>query len=56
MEVLEADKYNLRTEMVVHWTDKGGALTSLLADKNVSSLVIESIAEEAKGYDSVNLI
>lgn len=54
--VLEAaDKYNLRTEMVVHWTDKGGALTSLLADKNVSSLAIESIAEEAKGYDSVNL-
>ena len=50
-----ADRYNMKTEMVVHCTDKGGALTSLLADKNLMNLAIDSIAVEARDYDGVNL-
>ena len=50
-----AQQYGLKTEMVVHLTDKNGILSSLLADDSISSAAIESIAEEAQNYDGVNL-
>jgi len=55
-QVLEAAKqYNLRTEMVVQLTDKGGVLASLLKDDGASSNAIDEIAAEAENYAGVNL-
>lgn len=50
-----ADLYHLRTEMVVHLTNQGGILSSLLADATASSAAIDSIVAEAGDYDGVNL-
>lgn len=50
-----ADQYHLKTEMVVHLTDKGGILSSLLADSTASSTAINGIVSEAGDYDGVNL-
>ena len=48
-------EYGLKTEMVVQLTDKGGILSSLLADNAASSTAIDAIATEAQEYDGVNL-
>lgn len=50
-----AGEYDLKTEMVVQMTDKGGILSSLLADAKSSEAAIDSIAQEAQSYDGVNL-
>lgn len=55
-QVLEtAQQYNLRTEMVVQLTDKGGVLANLLKDDEASSNAIDEIAAEAEYYAGVNL-
>ncbi len=54
--VLEAaQQYNLSTEMVVHLTDGKGAVTSIMASDNAMETAVNSILEETRLYDGVNL-
>ncbi len=52
-----ADRYNLRTELVVHMTDGNGQLSGLLRDDAAVKAAAEGIAAEAVriGSDGVNL-
>lgn len=56
-KVLEAaQKYNLKTEMVIHVTDGDGTISSLLSDEVAMTRAARAIAEEAaKLYQGVNL-
>jgi len=55
-DVLEAgENYNLKAEMVVHATDNGGTISSLLNDKAAVARAVYDIAGEAKVYGGVNL-
>lgn len=54
--VLEAaEKYNLRTEMVIHVTDGDGTISSLLRDELAMKRAADAIVEEVQLYDGVNL-
>ncbi|GFN23416.1 stalk domain-containing protein [Thermanaeromonas sp. C210] len=54
--VLEAaEKYKLKTEMVVHVTDGDGTLSSLLADGKAMERAINEITREGVLYQGVNL-
>jgi hypothetical protein len=48
-------EYNLKTEMVIHETDRYGTLSLLLTSKTASVRLIEAIMEEAVLYEGVNL-
>ena len=50
-----ADKYNLKTEMVVQLTDGDGTLTKLLTNKAAADMAISGIAKESLLYGGVNL-
>ncbi|KWX06365.1 copper amine oxidase [Hydrogenibacillus schlegelii] len=50
-----ANKYNLKTEMVVHVTDGDGTISSLLKDEASMTRAVNSIMEEAVLYQGVNL-
>jgi len=55
-KVLEAtNKYQIKTEMVVHMTDKEAALSKLIADPITTAHTIENIVNEATLYNGVNL-
>lgn len=55
-DVLEAaEKYELKTQMVVHMTDGGGKLVRFLNNDEAVRLAAVSIAEEAQLYQGVNL-
>ncbi|NLB51341.1 MAG: copper amine oxidase [Syntrophomonadaceae bacterium] len=55
-KVLEAaEKYRLKTQMVVHMTDGGGKLVRFLNNDEAVRLAADSIAEEAQLYQGVNL-
>ncbi|HHY05616.1 MAG TPA: copper amine oxidase, partial [Clostridia bacterium] len=55
-KVLEAaNKYQIKTEMVVHMTDKESALSNLIADPIAINQAIANISKEAPLYDGVNL-
>lgn len=55
-DVLEAlDEYGLQTEMVIHMTDTGAAIRSLLVDENACNRAVSAISLEAVRYDAVNL-
>ncbi len=54
--VLEtARRYKLKTEMVVHMTDKNSSLRSLIANPSATNKAIENITTEVSLYDGVNL-
>ena len=50
-----ADKYKLKTEMVIQATDGDGNLTSLLANQAAMDKAVSSIAKESLSYQGVNL-
>ncbi|MEW6623528.1 MAG: stalk domain-containing protein [Bacillota bacterium] len=55
-EVLKAaGEYNLKTEMVIHVTNKDRLITSFLGDGTAVKRLIAGIMEEVKVYDGVNL-
>lgn len=55
-DVLQAaEKYGLRTAMVIHVTDGGGTLSRLLQDPAAVDRAIQAIAAEARHYQGVNL-
>ena len=55
-KVLEAaEKYRLKTPMVVYMTDGGGKLVRFLNNDEAVRLAADSIAEEAQLYQGVNL-
>jgi spore germination protein YaaH len=55
-KVLEAaNKYNLKTEMVVHLTDGNGTISSLLKDEASMTRAVSGIMREAVLYQGVNL-
>jgi hypothetical protein len=55
-KVLEAARnYQIKTEMVVHMTDKEAALSKLIADPITTNRAIENIINEAILYNGVNL-
>lgn len=49
-----AGEYHLRTEMVIHATDRSGEISSVLSSQKAAAL-IEAITAEAALYDGVNL-
>jgi len=55
-KVLEAaNKYNLKTEMVVHVTDGDGTISSLLKDEAAMTRAVNGITKEAGLYQGINL-
>ena len=50
-----AEYYNLRTEMVVHETNRGDLLTTFLADDTAMEHAVVAIAAAASRYGGVNL-
>ncbi|MEG6522278.1 stalk domain-containing protein [Desulfotomaculum sp. 1211_IL3151] len=50
-----ADQYDLKTQMVIHMADEDSSLTDLLASKSATEQAVQTIAEEAVNYQSVNL-
>jgi hypothetical protein len=55
-KVLEAaNKYQIKTEMVVHMTDKEAKLSKLITDPIATNQAIANISKEAPLYDGVNL-
>jgi hypothetical protein len=55
-KVLEAARnYQIKTELVVHMTDKESALSKLIADPIATAQAIENIIKEATLYNGVNL-
>ncbi|HHV77569.1 MAG TPA: copper amine oxidase [Syntrophothermus lipocalidus] len=55
-KVLEAaNKYNLKSEMVVHVTDGDGTISSLLKDEAAMTRAVDSIVMEARLYQGINL-
>jgi len=50
-----ADKYKLKTEMVVQLTDGGGTLTNLLTNQAAMAKAISGITKESLTYKGVNL-
>jgi hypothetical protein len=55
-KVLEsAERYGLKTEMMVHLTDSNHVLTGLLSDEAASATAVAQIVKEAGGYQGVNL-
>jgi len=55
-EALEAARrYGLRTEMVVHVTDKESTISRLLDDRSAATKAISDIVDEAQMYHGVNL-
>ncbi|MFA5536580.1 MAG: stalk domain-containing protein [Bacillota bacterium] len=54
--VLEAaEKYGLKTEMVIHVTDKGSTIASILESEDAVNNAVNGIIEEAKLYQGINL-
>ncbi len=54
--VLDAAKeYNLRTEMVIHMTNEGRIITSLLSNPSNVNTAIQQIVAESRHYSGVNL-
>jgi len=55
-KVLEAaNKYNLKSEMVVHVTNGDGTISSLLKDEAAMTRAVDSIVMEARLYQGINL-
>lgn len=55
-EVLQAaQKYGLKTQMVIHMTDNGGQLTRFLQDQQAIGRSIKSMVSEARLYQGINL-
>ncbi|MCL6447697.1 MAG: copper amine oxidase [Armatimonadetes bacterium] len=55
-DVLQAARdFGLKTEMVVHVTDKDGFLANLLTDAKACRQAVDAIAREAEFYQGVNL-
>ncbi|MCF8012452.1 MAG: copper amine oxidase [Clostridiales bacterium] len=55
-QVLDAaEKYGLKTQMVIHMTDKDDKLFNFLINESAVNKAIEQIIEEAKLYDGINL-
>ena len=50
-----AQKYDLKTEMVIHEADSEGIITSFLANREAVQRAVQLIAAEAVLYDGVNL-
>ena len=50
-----AGEYYLRTEMVIHATDRSGEISSVLSNQKAAAALIDAIAAEAALYDGVNL-
>lgn len=50
-----AAEFNLRTEMVIHATDRYGEISALLANKTATAAFIDAIMAEAALYGGVNL-
>ncbi|MDI6710372.1 MAG: stalk domain-containing protein [Bacillota bacterium] len=50
-----AEKYDLRTAMVVHVTDADGGLSRLLGDPGAVDHAVQAIAAEARRYQGINL-
>lgn len=50
-----ADKYHLKTQMVIQMTDGNGSLTNLLTNEAAMSKAIDSILKEAGQYQGINL-
>ena len=50
-----AGEYRLRTEMVIHATDRSGEISSVLSNQKDAATLIEAITAEAALYDGVNL-
>lgn len=54
--VLEAaDKYQLKTEMVIHVTDAGSLISSLFTNEIAMNKAINDILNEVKLYEGINL-
>ncbi|SFG65601.1 Glycosyl hydrolases family 18 [Desulfotomaculum arcticum] len=51
----QAAAFKLNTEMVVHLTDSGSMITNLLKDPAVRTKAVNSIKNEARSYQGVNL-
>ncbi len=55
-KVLErAAEYGLKTQIVVHITDREGSLTNLLTNEPAMTKAVTAIVEEARTYQGVNL-
>lgn len=55
-DVLDAaEQYGIRTEMVVHMTNRDGELSGLIADEAVAEAAVEAIMEAVESYNGVNL-
>lgn len=55
-QVLEvAGEYGLKTEMVVHLTDRDNVITNLLTNQSAMQKAVKMISEEANNYQGVNL-
>lgn len=48
-------EYNINSEMVVHMTNEGRVITSLLSNQNAVKQAVREIADEAEYYSGVNL-
>jgi hypothetical protein len=53
--LMTAREFGLRTEMVVHETNRGGLLTAFLNDEAAMLRAVISIVQEAGHFDGVNL-